>query len=306
MSVPLHNEIWGTFSVKDHCHKRPFIADLMLYDRLVIPIPPKGDADEYERWRTNNWKPARLNACLDRLGDLAVTVPWDAERQRTFKSKQAAAANLDPFRTTSVQLKLEHELNVPRERIPKGVAHVRPIAAYQSHTEFARDLHVDVKKEREDAGGQLAAVLARRFLVPDDPKLSDLDMLEKAVTLAGNDEFREKRSTFHQWLEKVMTQGLPERDAVVEMDRYVKEYEAVLKQFRIRKLVKYGFLVTKVGLYTAAAAGAAAVSPLIAPVGGAAILLAEYGLVQRTPDPQPPQHTPAAMFYAVRKYFGWK
>ncbi len=41
--------LWGTFSVVDHLRRRPFVADVLLYDRLVVPVPD-GD-EEVKRWR---------------------------------------------------------------------------------------------------------------------------------------------------------------------------------------------------------------------------------------------------------------
>jgi hypothetical protein len=38
-------EMWGTFSVRDHAFDRAFIADVLLYDRLVIPTLPGSDAE---------------------------------------------------------------------------------------------------------------------------------------------------------------------------------------------------------------------------------------------------------------------
>ncbi len=40
-------EIWGTFSVQDHCQKRAFVSAVLLYDKLVVPVPPR---DEPEQW----------------------------------------------------------------------------------------------------------------------------------------------------------------------------------------------------------------------------------------------------------------
>src|SRR5271166_1108642 len=51
-------QVWGTFSVKDHCDLRAFVAEVMLYDRLVIPVPP--NATERARWEDLGWDPARL------------------------------------------------------------------------------------------------------------------------------------------------------------------------------------------------------------------------------------------------------
>lgn len=41
-------ELWGTFSVADHLRERAFVAEILLYDRLVIPVPP--DDEERGRW----------------------------------------------------------------------------------------------------------------------------------------------------------------------------------------------------------------------------------------------------------------
>src|SRR4051794_5790277 len=58
-------ELWGTFSVRDHCEERPFVADVMLYDRLIVPVP--SDSTEWERWQhpDQDWDPARQKRLLD-------------------------------------------------------------------------------------------------------------------------------------------------------------------------------------------------------------------------------------------------
>jgi hypothetical protein len=35
------HELWATFSVKDHCQPGAFIAEALLYDRLVLPVVPR-------------------------------------------------------------------------------------------------------------------------------------------------------------------------------------------------------------------------------------------------------------------------
>jgi hypothetical protein len=32
-------EVWATYSVKDHLNARALAADIMLFDRLVFPVP---------------------------------------------------------------------------------------------------------------------------------------------------------------------------------------------------------------------------------------------------------------------------
>jgi hypothetical protein len=82
-------ELWGTYSVRDHLRRRAFVADVLLYDRLVIPRPPTpeeerpqpGKITEVTRWGQAKWKPGRLANLLDilREGDLIIEVPWAAQ-----------------------------------------------------------------------------------------------------------------------------------------------------------------------------------------------------------------------------------
>ena len=57
-------ERWGTFSVRDHMTDAPFVSDVLLYDRLVIPVPPT-DKSQDKFWA--KFKPQQQKACLDIL-----------------------------------------------------------------------------------------------------------------------------------------------------------------------------------------------------------------------------------------------
>jgi hypothetical protein len=48
----LTKERWGTFSVRDHIKTAPIISDVLIYDRLVIPVPP--DDVNKEIWKKMN------------------------------------------------------------------------------------------------------------------------------------------------------------------------------------------------------------------------------------------------------------
>lgn len=60
-------EVWGTFAVSDHCAARAFVADAMLYDRLVLPVPPANDKSEWERWTAKGWNPQRQQTLIEIL-----------------------------------------------------------------------------------------------------------------------------------------------------------------------------------------------------------------------------------------------
>ena len=79
-------ETWGTFSVADHLEEKAFVADVLLYDRLVLPVP---DSKERERWETLGRQPEVLDRKLRileeashsrRPGPLLVErLPWTEE-----------------------------------------------------------------------------------------------------------------------------------------------------------------------------------------------------------------------------------
>jgi hypothetical protein len=79
----MSREVWGTFSVRDHLVEHAFVADVLLYDRLLVPTKPEGeDPEEWPR----QWELARLNRVLGVLGNLAIPIPWT--RERDAESKQ--------------------------------------------------------------------------------------------------------------------------------------------------------------------------------------------------------------------------
>ena len=64
-------ELWGTCSVRDHLARNAFVAEVLLFDRLVVPVPPAGDeTEEKERWR-KDWD--------------SNNVPHHAKRRSTFR-----------------------------------------------------------------------------------------------------------------------------------------------------------------------------------------------------------------------------
>lgn len=76
------DETWGAYSVRDHTFEHPFAADVMLYDRLVVPVPPAAGSPEHalewERWSREGWQPDLQERLLEILGERVVRVPWDA------------------------------------------------------------------------------------------------------------------------------------------------------------------------------------------------------------------------------------
>lgn len=81
------DELWGTFAVDDHKRERAFVAEVILFDRLVVPQPPENDAAEWAMWIDEDWRPDLLKATVDALEDLIIPVPWDKNLRRAWKGE---------------------------------------------------------------------------------------------------------------------------------------------------------------------------------------------------------------------------
>jgi hypothetical protein len=93
--------LWGTFSVVDHKRRRPFIADVLLYDRLVVPVP--NGPNEVERWRGIHRDPDLQNRLLGIVGDLVVKVPWSLQLHDAWARRYADENTSDDNSEISVR-----------------------------------------------------------------------------------------------------------------------------------------------------------------------------------------------------------
>ena len=95
---PQSVSLWATYSIRDHLDPNRFIADALIYDHLVIPVPVKGEED---LWIENGCDIDLQNRLVeaiksaDQNEELLLEIPWDQERRRRFKNFSAEVAK-DP------------------------------------------------------------------------------------------------------------------------------------------------------------------------------------------------------------------
>src|SRR5262252_7087198 len=124
-------QVWGTFSVKDHCQPHAFVAEVMLYDRLVIPRPP--DETERTRWREANWNPELQDRLLKILGERAYVINWDAARQASWHDRYAAGAEIAQATSDWAFAATRTELTAG---LPLDVTGIQAVANYHSKEEL--------------------------------------------------------------------------------------------------------------------------------------------------------------------------
>lgn len=295
-------QVWGTFSVKDHCAPDAFVAEVLLYDRLVVPVPP--DDAERERWRQAGWEPERLDSLLAILGDRALAVDWDGDRQAKWRSRYEAGSDIAQatgdwaFAATRTQL---------IEALPRSVTGIEAVTHYTSMDQLEQELALRPAREYDLplGGGTTTAILAHELLLPENPDWSHEDLLREAVALSSERVSRRKRAAFWRWQrefmhDSVVTDQLSVAAAVEEMEDLLEEERAIARRRWARTGTQFAFLVGSVtlgmlgGPLTAAALGGAFVS-----VGQ---FVADKLLEPRADD----SNRPTALLRDARKHFGWR
>ena len=295
-------QVWGTFSVKDHCDPGAFIAEVMLYDRLVIPVPPNDK--ERERWHTAGWQPERLDKMLKLLGDRAYPIDWNDNRKKSWVDRFTAGTDMAEstgewaFSATRTEL---------TEGLPRNVTGIQAVANYTSLQDLKKDLSLRSAKEGEVPlyGGTAIAILGHQLLVPDDPRWTHDELLKEAVALSSERASRRKRAAFWRWQreffdDKGITDQSAIQDAIEEMqDLLEDEKELARKQWK-RTGTQFAFLVGSISLGMLG-------GPLTAVgVGGAFVSVGQFVADKLLDEPSDVTDKPVSLLRDMRRHFGWK
>jgi hypothetical protein len=259
-------ELWGTFSVRDHLDERPFVADLMLYDRLIVPVP--ADPKERERWERPDlaWDPGWQSKVLDTVHrlekksnqQLIIRVPWNEHRRQVFKDTltraRAAGMEVDGYQWTAGQLLSDDQV---KRAASAGPTKPRVVAAYVSREAFEKELVVEEVTTDDAAANppdaqQLAMAVGRRFLVPDaggaPSEERDLELVERAARLVTKASFRDKRAAYNDWVERAVRERLTTKEALGKMKELLDAYELEVRAEKAATRFEQAFLFTGVAL----------------------------------------------------------
>ena len=331
-------ELWGTFSVRDHLEERAFVADVLLYDRIVVPTAPVGSDDKC--WPTQ-WGLARQKRALEVLGDIGVAIPWTEARRQEWQTRFDAATRTErtrakaqsaaqvqqdviaarrkdlPYLLTRMLMadlsnkKVDDEIFrklLVTEKLRPGST-VEAVCAFPSYNRFCEDVQVvdrSTVSPRDSAAASPSEIFGWEFFLPestDQGERASLKLLAKAVALASNPEFIELRSQFYGWWRDVASAHLSIVEARADMERRFKDLRALMKTQRWKKTGRYAIKVLDAfssGLCGIASEAAGAASETF--FAGVDVVseraLADQGM--------PPRLKVAAMFHDARTRFGWK
>jgi hypothetical protein len=334
-------ELWGTFSVRDHLVPRAFVADVLLYDRLVIPVPADEPGSEAATWSAK-WNAARQARVLETLEELAIPLPWTKQRQEAWQARFDAEAaperrqvvaemaqgvsgdvaiardpaNRDlPYRITRALLtdQFNNDKDDDLLRRIKATEKLKPgsklevIAAFPSYEAYSKVLGSEGATTGAMPGGMLppTRIFGWTFFVPESNawgETADLRLLAEAVNFVRTTDFIEKRSEFYKWLADISDGGVPPDAARADMEKRISQYTELMRRQGWGKVARRAVKVVD-----AFAGGLGAVNEIAGAAAemflGNADIIADEML---GPQAVPPRLKVAAMFHDARGRFGWK
>lgn len=309
-------ELWGTFAVADHLRPKPFVTDVLLYDRLVVPVPKAGHRDE--EWRSV-WNVRKLQPLLDLMGDLVIQMPWGAEERddglrrygtaRAVTRDMQAIRHVDPdapaYQVTRAVLadyanrQADNDLFARLKALAKGPGtRVEAVAAYGSPEDLRTGLGMTGMSRADPQGGSInpAAVFDWTVHTPDGE--DDSRLLKLALRLAARPDFQEHRRIFYNRLRDLP--GLSNDEIRADLKKRLADYERIMRGQGWNTAAQRAIQVVEIG------------SPLLAlldqlsgALAGVAINAAAQYVSKHLDRPEPDERTRvAAMAYEIRAQFG--
>jgi hypothetical protein len=329
-SVSQDWQLWGTFSVADHRRKRAFVADVLLYDRLVIPVPVHEDI---KRWKSRDWRPDQQRRIIDVLkeGDprRVEAIPWTSQLEEEWAKSKANYAALVAEDVSMIQEEksanpntlgqyLEREIlrdyrNPANDAaMVQGVPPIKVdvVAAYGRKADFIHEFNAVEITEIRDSPDYLLGGFVWPFAVPAENDRSDLDLLKRAVDFANQPEVQDYRMAFHRWrrdMLDMLRSGGTAGSASAQLQHEIDAYAEWVRRRRVRTIAKGASLIVGV-----AAGIAAAILPVTgsdiaaAAIGSGGAVLPVIGPVKarlfRGRQPRfVPADSPAALFWEAQR-----
>ncbi|MCZ6773639.1 MAG: hypothetical protein O7G83_16900 [Proteobacteria bacterium] len=325
-------QLWGTVSVLDHKRPNAFVAELGLFDVLVVPVQPPDGGGEW----AGEWDGAAQDRLLKLIPDDRLRrVSWD-ERQRGEWARRAHAELADHDVALIQQKRQEYVagggtvtdyhaeplhdtrqvlqdfVDADRDRaLIKGMPQVpvTVIPAYNGPELFVGE---EGKPEpladaiaAEPLQGRLLRAFQWEFFAPADKDKRDRprkheDLIRAALDLAALPEVRAHRQAFRAWTSVEAARGTDPVQARAKMKELLDAYAKAVKAAKIPVVVRWGC-----GIVELAAAGVAVIATPWFGVVGPLLKLGQMAGEKRlsAADKIDPAVRPAALVHGLREAF---
>jgi hypothetical protein len=219
---------WGTFSVIDAQDPARLAPEVLLYDKLVIPVPKT--ADDTRRWKGEGWHPDLQERHVEDLGDLAVQAQWGNEEQldwaQHFENLRFDLQGIiDESKNELAYQCTRVVLAQKKYPLPAGIDDIDPIAAFQSESDFRT---MFPPGSRADAVQDLTLKLSRKMAIPQmgrDPE----GTLKSVILLARELEYQQKRRRVYEKQDHILSSQGPTLEDVQELGQLSEELADYVK-----------------------------------------------------------------------------
>ena len=232
---------WAAFSVKAHRDLGSLAADVLLYDRIILPVP-ENDA-EYDRWVLAKWAPDKLAPLVVQAAGHIIAVPWTAQLQQEWKTRWDAMKALNKevsYGLTGVIYASYPPAwqEISASLLPGEQPGRKPslMAGFQSPAEAQAELGLGTvglaKKETEPGVREVDRVVAlnvrRMVYEPDIPDPEERFLA--AVSLAEKDRFQKARRNLFDWEDALYTDGWAPEEVEKELPRLEEAYRDAVRE----------------------------------------------------------------------------
>lgn len=183
---------------------------------------------EWKRWEDEKWCPEDQESLLELIEPVVRKVSWDVPRQEEWRKEFSKNA-----RNQVADYAFAATRTVLTRDLPAYVSGVEAMGpAYRTLDQLEKEF--GVKKDWNSKALPASvptAVLGWELVVPDDPRLTDDELLRETVAfVTGDAEFRRHRTRFWNWQQKYLKGGVTDREsigaAVKEMQQLLEEQKA--------------------------------------------------------------------------------
>jgi hypothetical protein len=275
---------WGVYSVRAHLNLAALAAEVLYYDRLVLPSPE--NELEAERFDSQGWDTQRLGEIVGHLGALVHVVPWDEKMRAEWKIHhewlKGVGRNTEDAAYGATPLTMVPRIwdDVRRHQPAGDLPPVTPrvVAAYLEAGEALADYAFTVAPGAAAAAGggaanrQSAAIVRRKVKIMDGEDAEDCFL--RAVRLAREPDYQAARARLFAYEDGLIADEVPAAEVCAALDDAHAKFNAAIDSYDSKTKWHYVSRLVSIG-------GGRGVSALTgAPVGGAATYAIQKGLAQ--------------------------
>lgn len=252
---------------------------MILYDQLVIPIPPNPEHAEseedrefarkqWERWEQEGWQPERLERLVEVLRPVVEPIEWDRQHHDVWAREFDDYAHTRPANAADLVGRMMAGWvtgQVLFRDLPAKAAGAVAVAPFTSLDQLTEDLGITetqklperLKASQGLPGNLVSAVVGREFLVPTDPEWDEFDLLREAVDLVGSEDYRTARRAFHAGMLGFVRDQTTDYDsvkgAVEAMDAELQRIDQLARKRKRWRRADRAFFFSQLGVDLATA-----------------------------------------------------